>query len=79
MCKPNSLSSGTVVDPDHPHDEAGEESGPRTLEDALEEGGCPWRGGFKENGDSWHPRVAPHGVMSCVTCKCKVSSSITPN
>jgi len=42
------------------------------MEQALAEGGCTWvEGGWKENGDSWVPNVASHGLMRCVRCQCK--------
>ena len=61
-----------VHDPSLPHDEAGERTGAEILAD----GGCKFRSDFYENGAAWHPRVAPHGEMKCVLCKCKVRCTI---
>ena len=36
--------------------------------------GCSFQGKIYTNGESWHPRVLPFGVMNCVTCECKVSA-----
>ena len=41
--------------------------------DILASGGCNWKGGYHENGESWHPHVMPWGEMKCVSCACKVS------
>ncbi len=70
VCRAPSSSPG--FDPERPHDEGRE----RTREDALAEGGCPWRGGFRENGELWNPRVGSVGASNCITCQCKVDRAI---
>lgn len=48
----------------------------RTAEEILSSGGCKSPlGTAYENGMEWHPRVHSHGVMNCVTCRCKVRKS----
>lgn len=58
-----------AANPDRPHDQQGRG---RTDSDVLDEGGCLFQGEVRENGDHWHPRVEPKGLMTCISCKCKV-------
>ena len=44
----------------------------RTGDDILASGGCKLKGGYHENGATWHPNVLPWGEMKCFTCHCKV-------
>lgn len=72
----SSLPARPEANPELAGDEAG--SGRVDPAETLRAGGCAWRDGVRRNGDTWHPRVAPHGEMKCVLCTCKVRSQCSP-
>jgi len=60
------------IDPSKQHDMAVATTG----DDILASGGCKLKGGYHENGATWHPNVLPWGEMKCFTCHCKDGSHL---